>query len=196
MKNGRVIGIAGYSGSGKSTLAKLIADRNRLKLIDVDLLAKEVMQREQSIIVSLSENFGEGVIANNGIDFSILGKKVFNNKDAILKLNSIVHPVLLKILKEEIDKESEFGVVVDAALISYWEIEDWFNSLYWVHLSKDLRLFRIKKRVPNLLEEDIKQRFEIQESLFNEPENGWQILNNNLDIEVLYQRYLDLEEKL
>lgn len=192
--NKRVIGIAGYSGSGKSTLSEIISKRKNYFLINVDSLAKEIMENSSSIIIKLKESFGEDICVSGKIDFSALGTIAFSDRKSLLTLNSIVHPSLLKELKNQIDKQSQGGVVVDAALISYWEIESWFDSLYWVKLSREERLGRIIRRVKNLSLEELNKRFEIQETLFEEPSGIWKIIDNSSDIEGFYNRFLDLEE--
>ncbi len=194
MKNRHIIGIAGYSGCGKSTLARLIADKLNFSLIDVDVLAKEVMNNSSEIKKELEENFGNNVLDGNVINFKILGEIVFHKKDSILKLNSIVHPKLLEELKKKIDSDKSGRIVVDAALISYWKIEKWFNTLYWIHLNKDIRIQRIKERVKDLSIMELHRRFEIQESLFPEPTGEWNILENSSDIERLYSGFICLEE--
>lgn len=194
MKNRQIIGIAGYSGSGKSTLARLIADRLSYSLLDVDLFAKDIMIKSSSIKKALIESFGQNILNGNDINFKVLGELAFRDWDSILRLNSVVHPILLEKLKIDIDKNESERIVVDAALISYWGIEGWFDSLYWIHLDKDIRIQRISERVKDLSLEELNRRFDIQESLFSEPSDKWRILENSLDIESLYSRFISLEE--
>lgn len=192
----RVIGIAGYSGSGKSTLAKIVSEKYALALVDVDLLAKDIMQRDVSIINEIEKQFGGDIISSKGINFGALGEKAFSSRENIIKLNSIVHPTLIRELKNCIEVKKSDGVIIDAALISYWGIEDWFDTLYWVKLSRELRFERVKERVSGLSDAELERRLDIQESLFNEPSLPWKTINNQSSVKDLYSAFLSLEENL
>lgn len=195
MINGKIIGIAGYSGSGKSTLAKIVAERHNYQLIDVDALAKEIMSESINIRQDLQKAFGADVFHKGRINFCYLGEKAFKNRNSILTLNSIVHPILIDELKKHIDNGSKDGIIIDAALISYWKIEEWFDFLIWVRLSREKRLNRIENRVKDIQREELEKRFIIQESLFSEPSGKWNTIENSSDIEDLYIKFLDLKEK-
>lgn len=192
--NGKIIGIAGYSGSGKSTLAKIVAERQSYSLIDVDSFAKEIMSGNIHIKKDLERIFGPGVVSDNLIDFKLLGEKAFKSKESILSLNSIVHPFLIKKLKQCIDEKSNNGIIIDAALISYWRVEEWFDSLIWVSLDRVKRLDRTIERVKEISYNELEKRFSIQESLFSEPVGRWHKIENSSDIENLYNRFMNLEE--
>ncbi len=94
-----VIGIAGYMGSGKSTLAKRLSEKYHCKLLDADAIARNLMDNNQSVIDEISRVFK--IVVNNQINYSILAKIVFNDKEALKKLNEIITS-LSQVLKPSI----------------------------------------------------------------------------------------------
>lgn len=189
----KIVGISGYSGSGKSTLAKNIAQDKNVELIDVDFLAKELMNSDKNILGMLEKTFGANVLNDSGVDFKKLGEVAFKTEDNLMLLNEIVHPPLLEKLRKRINKTSYQELIIDAALIPYWKIENWFNELYWINVDRDIRINRIMNRVKNLSIDDIRNRLKIQESLFQVPEKGWMIIENSSSEDRMYQKYLEME---
>jgi dephospho-CoA kinase len=171
------VGIAGYMGCGKSTGARILARTNGT-VIDADLVAKDLMNRDDAIRKGLIGSFGEAVIKEKGILFDALGEVAFRSFKSLLTLNGIVHPKLLELLNKEISGCGARVCILDAALISYWQIEHWFDVLYWIQASEDIRLKRLIQKAA-LAAETVKKRMQLQQKLFTEPKKGkWNILLN------------------
>jgi dephospho-CoA kinase len=128
------IGIAGYMGAGKSTCIHLLSKENTV-LIDADSQAKWLMENDQSIKNALFMQFGDDIKENDAVDFKKLGKIAFSSLVQLQKLNKIVHPPLVAhlyslIVKEGYENKIE-QIILDAALIPLWHIENWFDFLLW-----------------------------------------------------------------
>ena len=185
------IGIAGYMGSGKSLCAYLCKRHLNYNIIDADRVAKSIMQKDAKIQEKLLKTFGNKIIKNSHINFHILGNLAFKSVNSLKKLNSIVHPKLLEILYKKIFFQKK-SFILDAALISYWKIEDWFDLCIWVDAKKSLRLNRVIKKT-GLHEKDIKQRMMIQEMLFKKPATPkWKKIQNNTTIKNLNKNVLQI----
>ncbi|MBN1694221.1 dephospho-CoA kinase [candidate division WOR-3 bacterium] len=120
-----VIGVTGNTGTGKTVICELFKERGA-HLISCDELGWEVL-KEPHIISQIADNFKE-VIENGEVNREKLGAIVFGGKDKLKTFNEIVHPELLKKLKENIES-SKKKVVVDGALIFEWRIENWFDYI-------------------------------------------------------------------
>lgn len=120
-----VICITGNIGTGKSLVAKFFKKWGAF-IISGDQIGWEVL-KSANIKEKLKITFGEKIIRDNDVDRERLGNIVFKDTDRLKQLNKIVHPVLLKKLKESISKSEEDIIVVDAALIFEWGIKDWFD---------------------------------------------------------------------
>ena len=125
-----IIGITGNTGTGKSLIADFFKELGGF-VISADSIGWKVLQN-QDIIKKIKEVFGNEIIREQGVDRKLLGDIVFKDIEKLQQLNEIVHPVLLKILKESIDESDKDIVIVDAALIYEWAIKDWFDYIILV----------------------------------------------------------------
>ncbi len=139
-----LIGITGKIGSGKSSLARLF-ERWGARVISADRIGWQVLDVEH-VKKALVRQFGEEIQDAHGrVDRRILGEKAFKDSRSIESLNSTVHPVLLKVLREEMKAAEEDSqlVVVDAALIVEWGITEWFDCVIAVVCPEELKLERL-----------------------------------------------------
>ena len=106
-----VIGITGGAGSGKSFVAKLAAENFDMLHIDTDRLAKTQMMPGGASYAGVAEAFPECLVKDSGensggsgeatgtdpgklpeIDRAALAARVFNDSEALEKLESLTHP--------------------------------------------------------------------------------------------------------
>ena len=158
-----LLGITGCPGSGKSVLAKSIADSG-WELIDVDSLARDVVDNEKGIRERLAEVFGEDILLSDGsLDRRLLAKRAFAKPETTERLNSIVHPPLINKLISSIAAHDKDGknCVVDCALIFEWGIETLFGIIICVYADKNVRKQRLMER-DGRSEKDIEDLFSAQ----------------------------------
>lgn len=160
-----IVGITGCPGSGKSILAGSLQKKGWDK-IDADVMGKELVENSPEILSDLCMKFGKDILSeNNMLDRRLLGKRAFNDKDSIEKLNEIVHPALIKELKKRIadKKQNNINTIVDCALIFEWKIETEFDIIICVASDEEKRIKRIAERDKRSFQ-DIKKMFGIQMS--------------------------------
>ena len=98
-----IIGITGSIGSGKTTIAKLFGKHHYIR-IDADELGHQII-KNPVIHKKIIKAFGDGVLDENwNIDRKRLGNIVFSDDKNLKNLNSIMHPVIIKNIKNEISK--------------------------------------------------------------------------------------------
>ena len=56
-----ILGITGPTGAGKTTVSKLF-EKNGVKVIDTDMVAREIVEPGKPALKELSEYFGEGIL--------------------------------------------------------------------------------------------------------------------------------------
>lgn len=187
--NSPAVGIAGYMGSGKTTCCRLLANAGEFEIFDGDQEAKEIMNRNTVLKDKLVADFGADVVENNTISFKNLGAIVFRDIEKLHRLNAIVHPVLLERLHYTIFKKRSRVIVIDAALLPLWNIDEWFDLRLWVDASFTTRLGRLLQKAPGLGEEEIRRRMRIQESLVAIPSvRSWKHVLNEAEPEQVYER--------
>lgn len=142
----KVIGLTGAIASGKSTVARLFR-RWGAEIVEADHIGHDLLRPDSPAYGKLAQAFGDGILDRDGrISRKRLGRIVFADPKARLKLDRIVHPLLLSALRKRIEAaRSETGgmLVVVAALIPEWGIESWFDSVIAVRTPREKRLKRL-----------------------------------------------------
>ena len=121
MRRFLLVGLTGSIATGKSTVSRMFAHLGA-RVIDADLLAREVVMPGQAAYARIVEEFGPQVVqADGSLDRKALGTVVFADAAKRKRLEEITHPAigarqgrLLSVL----DEEAFEGVVIwDAALL-------------------------------------------------------------------------------
>lgn len=163
MKN-KVIGLTGGIGCGKTEVAKIF-QRLGAKIIDADAIGREVVENNPAVLQEIAEAFGQRFIDTEGkLKRKELGRFVFADEEKKNRLNRIVHPHLLKRIREEIRAAKDAGskiIVVDAALIYETGLEKIFDKVVVVQAALEKRLERIRAR-DGLTDDEIRHRIRSQ----------------------------------
>jgi dephospho-CoA kinase len=142
-----IIGLTGAPGAGKSLAAKYLEKRGAT-ILSGDEVGREVVGRIRLVLDRLVKAFGESILKKDGsLDRRLLGRMAFGDPAAREKLNRIVHPHLLRILKTRIKQTRSRSprklLVVDAALIFEWGVADWFDYILVITARRDIRIKRM-----------------------------------------------------
>ena len=159
----RIIGLTGGIGSGKSTVAKYLASKGVAVYI-ADVEAKKLMD-SQDVIEEIKDYFGEKVISKKGtIKRKTLAKIVFNDKEKLSKLNSIVHPKVKEHFTEWVllHKNEPF-VIKEVAILFETNGHLDCDKVILVTAPEDVRLMRVMQR-DNVSKEDVLARMNNQMS--------------------------------
>jgi dephospho-CoA kinase len=155
-----LVGIGGNMGSGKSTVANELK-RYGAKIIDADEMGWSILNKGTKEYHQLVKAFGRGILTKTGnIDRRLLGKLAFASKASLAKLNAIVHPALLEKVRAEIDRNRKGLVVVDAALLFSWGLDEEVDVAILVTAADRLKIKRLVEA--GMKEEDVAARLKLQ----------------------------------
>ena len=117
--NPLVIGVTGGIGSGQSTVCSFL-ERWHCKVINADQKAKQVIKRDKGLQSDLKKTFGADVFSgNNKLNTKRLAELAFSNEIQTQKLNQLVHPRMVEILVEDMERARFSGkfpiIIIDAA---------------------------------------------------------------------------------
>jgi dephospho-CoA kinase len=88
------VGLTGGIGAGKSAVADLLVGHGA-KLVDADLVAREVVAPGGPAYQPVIDRFGPGIVDAAGlIDRPRLAELVFGHPEALADLNAITHPAI------------------------------------------------------------------------------------------------------
>src|SRR5437764_10689769 len=106
----RIIGLTGNIACGKTSVGQMLLELGAERYIDADAVVHHLYERGQPIALQVQEAFGPTVLAADGsVDRKALGAVVFQNPEAMQRLESIVHPAVAKALMQELATVSEPG---------------------------------------------------------------------------------------
>ena len=92
MSRSHVIGLTGSIGMGKSTVAAMFRDEG-VPVFDADAEVRALQGPEGALLPAIEAAF-PGTTGPAGVDRDALGKAVFGDKDALARLEAIVHPAV------------------------------------------------------------------------------------------------------
>jgi len=87
-----IVGLTGSIGMGKSTAAKMLRQMG-VPVYDADAAVHALQSKGGAALPGIEAAF-PGVIKDGVLDRQALGARVFGNKEALRKLESIVHPLV------------------------------------------------------------------------------------------------------
>ncbi|UCG61872.1 MAG: dephospho-CoA kinase [Candidatus Zixiibacteriota bacterium] len=143
-----IIGITGQIGSGKSTAAEILRFLGAV-VIDADRIGREVVNDNPALLRSLVKQFGRGILGRTGrLNRKKLAELAFENEKSRQTLNRLVHPYLLKELKQQVRavRSRHRLIVIDAALLLEWDLNHILDTIVLIHASESTRLARLEKR--------------------------------------------------
>ena len=94
--------VTGPTGAGKSELTRLLANRGAA-VLDGDRLGHEVL-RTSAVSQRIEQVFGSSFLSNGEVDRTKLGRLVFGDEAALVRLNEITHGPLSELASRQLDE--------------------------------------------------------------------------------------------
>jgi dephospho-CoA kinase len=154
------VGITGGMGSGKSTVSEIFKTLG-IPVYKADDAAKRLMNEDETVKTALIKYFGEQVYLDGKLNRQYLAEQVFNNKEKLSFLNSVVHPATINDGQRWMQKQSGAYAIKEAAIIFESGSQRYLDYIIGVYAPVTLRIFRSKKR-DNLTQEEVKARINKQ----------------------------------
>lgn len=165
MKKMLRVGLTGSIAVGKSFVADTLLELG-CHVLDADETAREVVAPGSEGLKRIFGEFGSDVIREDGtLDRGKLGAIVFGDEEKRLKLNSILHPLVIAAQDEQLRRwevKDPHGIaVVDAALMIESGGYKRFDKMIVVHCRPEVQLQRLTTR-NNLTPEEARRRIAAQ----------------------------------
>ncbi len=157
----RVIGITGPIGTGKSAVLKILEELGA-EVIDADKVAHQVMELGGAAYEAVVAEFGPDILRPDGrIDRARLADIVFNDPDALRRLERIVHPAVYQEIKGRIEATDKSIVALEAIKLLEAGLSLSLCDEVWVVVADEqVQLERLKQR--GMSEEEARRRLAAQ----------------------------------
>ena len=161
MQKPLIIGITGGIGSGKSTLSHLLRAEG-YSVYDTDLEARRLQNEHSVMRKKMTDLFGKEIYTEQGLNRPFLGKIVFGKPELLIKLNAIVHPLVMDDFKSwVINRYPKKMLFIESAILYESGFNKLVDKVILITASEDVRIERVMKR-DNVNVEHIRARMSHQ----------------------------------
>lgn len=153
-----LIGLTGGIGSGKSTVSGFLRELGA-EVIDADEGARAVVEPGTPGFQAVVDAFGPELVREGRLDRARLAELVFNDREALERLNAITHPLVREWSAARLGEAAEKGVEVviqDIPLLFENNLEGLFRATILVYVPPELQLRRLVAR--GMPEADVRAR--------------------------------------
>ncbi len=156
-----IIGVTGSFGSGKTTVARILESFGA-RVIDADRIARSLIKPKTKIYKKIINTFGEDILnKNQNIDRRKLADIVFGNKGYLNRLNKIIHPQVIRIIKDQIETKAPGFVVLDAPLLIEAGLLNLVDKLIVVRIDRRRQIDRLLRN-SSLTKSEVLKRIKAQ----------------------------------
>jgi len=182
------VGVTGGIGSGKSEVCRIFEELGA-RAFSADDLALDIMETNTDAKKSLVRAFGENIYTAEGkLDRARLAEIIFHVAALRRKANAIVHPYVLRRMREVIQQERSLrlnGILVfEAALIYESGADALLDYVIVVDGDKQTRLRRVMQR-DGTSQEEVLLRMKAQLPEAQKVRKADFVINNNGDFQSL-----------
>ena len=193
------IALTGGIACGKSSVIQIFK-KNAIAIIDLDVIAREVVEPNTQALSELVAHFGNGILNDDqSLDREALRQVLFENNANQKIIEEILHPKILEKMQMEIKKVKNRLVVIEVPLLVEQNLSNLFDRAIVVDCDEQNQLKRLLKR-ENIDEKLAKTMISAQASrkqrLALSKKLPTDILENNSQIFEMEQKAQDLAQKL
>lgn len=140
------VGLTGNIGSGKSTVSKIFSTLN-VPVFIADVEAR-LLYSEAEVKEEVKSEIGEQVFDSNGeVNLKLMAELIFNNKEALLKINRIIHPRTLSKYHQWLkDYKQHIYTLHESAILFENNLQDHFDKIINISAPFETRLIRVTER--------------------------------------------------
>lgn len=181
------VGITGGIGSGKTTVCKIFEFLG-VPIFYSDEVAKNILVTNQSVIRQIQEVFGEEAYnLDSTYNKQFVASKIFNDRSLLLKLNSIIHPIVIEenLIWNNKYKDSPY-IINESALIFESNKYKLFDKIIVVYCPEYIKIDRVMKR-DNLNKDQVQERIKNQLADIEKIRLSDMVIINNNEISLLSQ---------
>jgi len=181
------IGITGGIGSGKTIISKAFKQFG-IPVYSADDAAKELLSCNEALKRCVIAEFGSEIYSSSGdLNTKVLADIVFTDRDALTRLNALVHPTVKEDFVKWLEDHSDVHYILkEAAILFETGAHKHLDAVIVVHAEEDLRIKRVMER-DSVTKEEVLQRMHNQMSQEEKLKLADYKVDNNESSHVLQQ---------
>ena len=184
----------------KNDSLKYFFQKFKIPTIDTDVLARQAVTKGSEGLKEVVSHFGSNILDNEGeLDRLKLKKIIFFDEKQKRKLESIIHPIVNRLLKEEVSSTSStYCLIAVPILRKDSKILSFVDRIIFIDCEESVQIKRTLLR-DNLNLELIKNiiksqptRVELSQIANDIIKNNGSLSRLNRDIQKLHEKYIEL----
>ncbi|MGL4453336.1 MAG: dephospho-CoA kinase [Sarcina sp.] len=192
------IGLTGGICSGKSTISLMLKNAG-FKVIDADVIAREVLEKNPNLLTEIRFTFGENFFDWRGtFRRREFGNHIFRFPKERVKYEALIMPYIKEAINAEFEthkKNKEKLVILDGATLIENGYNDELDMMILVFVKQSIQIQRIKER-DKLTQNEAVNRINSQWSMEKKKEFANLIIDNNENLIKTKEQIDDLVEFL
>lgn len=184
------LGLTGGIATGKSTISTYLGSKN-IPILDADKIARQVVEPGTPGLSEIVQYFGDAILQDDQtLNRKALGQIVFNNEQALQKLNEITHPRIQQMMMDQLAvlEQSDVPLVIlDIPLLLENHNAAGADAVMLVTIPKQLQLERLMNR-NHLTEVEAESRIAAQMPLAEKEKLADYIIDNSGSIVDTYKQ--------
>ena len=193
------VALTGGIASGKSQVSALLESYGCF-IVDLDIIAREVVEPGTAGLNELIENFGNSILSNDGtLNRKYLRDELFKKGRNRALIEQVLHPKILQKMKADMDTYTHGIVIVVVPLLVEKNLWKPFDRVIVVDCEVDNQIRRLinreqidqsKAEAMLLTQASRRQRLQLNDHLPTD------IIENNAKIDDLEEKVVNLYQKL
>lgn len=190
-----VIGLTGNIATGKSVVRRMLEHLGAFG-IDADVLAHRAIAPGAPGYQPVIDLFGKWIIAENGqIDRSRLARIVFNDQQALIRLEKIVHPLVEEAVDLLVRRSKHKVIVIEAIKLFEGELFNLCDCVWVTYSPEKIQVERLLRK-RGMIEETAIQRIQAQPPQKEKVDKADQVIVNDGTYEETWQQVYTAWKKL
>ena len=193
------IALTGGIACGKSSVSQIFKKLG-VPIIDLDVLARTVVEPKSQGLIELVAHFGEGILNNDkALNRQALRQQLFENSENQQIIEKILHPKILEKMQTDIKKLNTQLVIIEVPLLVEQNLSPLFDRAIVVDCSEQNQLKRLLNREnmdENLAKSMVSAQASREQRLALNKELPTDVIENNSQIFDIERKTQDLYQKL
>jgi dephospho-CoA kinase len=141
-----IIGLTGNIATGKSVVRRMLEHLGAYT-IDADALTHRAIAKDAPGFKPVVETFGKWILEADGqINRTKLGGLVFQDPEALSKLESIIHPLVGQAIEILVQRASQRVVVIEAIKLMESELAKLCDSIWVTYAPEEVQVERLMRK--------------------------------------------------
>ncbi|MYM59443.1 dephospho-CoA kinase [Vibrio sp. OCN044] len=142
-----VVGLTGGISSGKTTVANLFNSHFDIEIIDADIIARQVVEKDSLGLKAIKSRFGSNILLSDGtLNRAKLRNKVFECEEDKTWLNALLHPMIREKMQLDVAKASSQYVLLVVPLLVENKLQNLTDRVLVIDVDEQTQLLRTMER--------------------------------------------------